>query len=701
LYENPDDRAMVLEGLRKDERFVGHDIMFKKVGGPSWPGNIFSHSIQFFGEGAVLTAVIDITEAKKSERLLRDSERKFRDLIDGSVQGIFIHQNGRIVYANKASSDMFGLDPDETVGLDVMTLIADVDVERMRERLEIRRRGDEVPRRSEFELKRGDGPNITVDSLSRDIEWGGKPAVQITVVDITEQKRAEKALRDSEQQLRVITDSLPVLIGYIDTGERYVFLNKTAEKWHDRPAEELYGKTLEEVLPKPLYALNASRFKAALSGERVNFEDEMVFPNGDKRHISGTYVPHFDEDGSVVGFFALGQNVTRQKVTEAQLRQAQKMEAVGQLTGGVAHDFNNLLTVIRGNLEMIVDRLGDMPELHGMSERAIAASDRAGVLTQRLLAFSRTQALSPRQSDLNRLVAGMNDLLRRTTSAEIEIEVISAIDLWRCEIDRAQMESALLNLAVNARDAMPAGGRLTIETANTTVRSKDIDATGGEAPPGQYVTITVTDTGEGMSPETAAQAFEPFFTTKNVGKGSGLGLSMVYGFVKQSGGHVRVDSEQGSGSSFRIFLPRFESGAPEGDDEQAAGETPRGNGQTVLLVEDDTEVRRLVRIMLEGLGYHVVEADCGPVALDLLDGLASLDLLLTDVVLPNGMDGREIAEETRRRRPEVRVLYMSGYTDGAIVHRGRLDHAAALLRKPFLKSEVARAVRDSLNGAAN
>jgi PAS domain S-box-containing protein len=385
---------------------------------------------------------------------------------------------------------------------------------------------------------------------------------------------------------------------------------------------------------------------------------------------------------------------------EQALRQAQKMEAVGQLTGGVAHDFNNILQVITGNLDILSRGLtGDSSRHVRAAQNATAAAKRAAALTQRLLAFSRRQPLDPKPIDVNALVSGMSDLLHRTLGETIELENVRAARLWSTEADANELESALLNLALNARDAMPEGGRLTIETANVDL-DRAYAATQSEVIPGQYVSIAVSDTGSGMSEATIGQAFEPFFTTKPIGQGTGLGLSQVYGFVKQSGGHIRIYSEVGQGTTVKIYLPRLlrKEGAVRQLDPQIA---PHGTlAETILVTEDDPDVRTYTVETLQELGYLVIEAPDGPSSLQLLESNPQVDLLFTDVVLPGGMTGAQLAAQARGRWPNLKVLFTTGYARNAIVHHGRLDPGVQLITKPFTVAELAIRVREALQTAA-
>lgn len=390
----------------------------------------------------------------------------------------------------------------------------------------------------------------------------------------------------------------------------------------------------------------------------------------------------------------------RMQVEEA-LRQAQKMEAIGQLTGGVAHDFNNLLTIIMGSLDSIRRQLDDpakeldVARLRRLQGMAFHGAERAATLTSRLLAFARRQPLKPEPLDVNKLATGLTDLLQRSLGERIELETVSAAGLWLAKADRAELESALVNVAINARDAMPDGGKLTIETANTWLDEEYVGSLTEPVPPGQYVMLAVTDTGHGMDRRTLDRVFEPFFTTKGVGKGTGLGLSQVYGFVRQSGGHIRIYSEPGAGTTIRLYLPREVD--PRAEASQAQLETVAdGGSETILVVEDHDALRDYSTSVLRELGYQVLEASGGEKALEVLKIRRDVQLLFTDVVMP-GLNGRQLADEAMRLRPELKVLFTTGYTRNAIVHNGRLDPGVDLIGKPFTFGALAAKVRQILD----
>lgn len=401
-----------------------------------------------------------------------------------------------------------------------------------------------------------------------------------------------------------------------------------------------------------------------------------------------------DANGEVVGAVIVTRDITNIRQTEEKLRRSQKLEAIGQLTGGVAHDFNNLLTVVMGNSEILVERLADQPALRQLAETSLIVAERGAELTHRLLAFSRRQTLAPKSVEVSGLLNGLHALLARTLTEQVGVRIECAPGLWPARADPTQLEAAVLNLCINARDAMPSGGQLTIEASNAFL---DADyAAEQDVEPGEFVLISVSDTGVGILPENLAKVFDPFFTTKEVGKGTGLGLSMVYGFVKQSRGHVRVYSELGIGTAVKMFLPRSQQ-APDVLERQAMLLSSLHGDEHVLLVEDDELVRAHGERVLLSLGYRVTTAANGPAALDILSAPgAHFDLLFTDVVMPGSMTGRMLAESATAMRPALKVLYASGYTQDVIVRGGQMDEGLLLLSKPYSRLELAQKVRAAL-----
>ena len=528
-------------------------------------------------------------------------------------------------------------------------------------------------------------------------------------IDITERKRLEERLRQLNETLeaevairtaerdRVWRNSREML-GVADMEGRWVSVSPAWTRVLGHPEAAILGRTSEWLEHPDDQAKTRAEIAWLAEGRQtLAFENRFRHADGSYRRLSWTAVL----EGGLI--FATARDVTDERARQAELeaaqdalRQAQKMEAVGQLTGGIAHDFNNMLAVVIGSLDLLGRRLGDDARARRYADAAADGARRAALLTQRLLAFSRQQPLQPEAIDPNKLVTGMSSLLRGSLGSDIRLETVLAAGGWRTHADPNQLESVILNLAVNARDAMPDGGRLTIETQNA-----DLDLRYAEAhlgvPAGQYVLIAVTDTGTGMPKEVVAKAFDPFFTTKDVGKGTGLGLSQVYGFVKQSGGHVKIYSEPGQGTTVKVYLPRLTG--PEQD--QVAGqpraEMPFGDAQEVILVvEDEPGVRAFSVEALNELGYRVLDADGAASALRLLDAHPEIKLLFTDVVMPD-MNGRKLADAARQRRPGLRVLFTTGYTRNAVVHNGVLDPGVELIGKPFTIEELAAKVRSVLD----
>jgi signal transduction histidine kinase len=458
------------------------------------------------------------------------------------------------------------------------------------------------------------------------------------------------------------------------------------------PPTQADGTSTAERAP-PLLA-------AALAGESPPFEWLH-------RHASGAllecevrllHLPHRDKRwvrGSILNIADRKRAERENERLSSQLSQAQKMQAIGHLTGGVAHDFNNLLTVIGGSLEMMELETQSDPDLRNYGLLALDACRRAAALTQRLLAFSRQQPLRPRAVSLAQLLSGMEGLLGRTLGETVHLVVICSPDLWLCEVDPAQLESAILNLSINARDAMFEGGHLTIDACNIVLDASALPVD-EDLPPGDYVRLSVTDDGTGIAPELLSKVFEPFFTTKDVGKGSGLGLSMVYGFAKQSRGQVKIYSELGHGTTVRLFLPRSYE-ATQAEVAQPTRRIPRGNRELVLVVEDDSNLRGLAVELLHHLGYRTLASGDAATALGLLAETREVALLLADMVLPGGMNGAELARRAHALDPGLPVLFMSGYTESAVIHNGRLDAGVRLLEKPFTTSALAVAVRKALD----
>ena len=524
--------------------------------------------------------------------------------------------------------------------------------------------------------------------------------------DLTERREAERQLHDSQEQLRLLVQGVTdYALFMLDREGRVSSWNPGAERIKGYSPEEILGQHFSRFYTEEdrEAGVPAKSLQQAADAGRWEIEGWRVRKDGSRFWAHVVIDAIRDDDGQLIGFAKITRDITERKTAEHELEkarqalfQSQKMEAVGQLTGGVAHDFNNLLTVILGGLDTIGrSKPDDTVRIRRALDMARHAAERAANLTSRLLAFSRKQPLEPTPTNLNTLVRNMADILFRTLGEQIELESVLAPRVWTVEIDQNQLESAILNLAVNSRDAMSGGGKLTIETQNTYL-DETFAARDSEVRPGQYVLISVSDTGVGMSPETLSKVFEPFFTTKELGRGTGLGLSMVYGFVKQSGGHVTIYSEPGQGTTVKLYLPRSMADHQGPENEQAGELPPASDDEFILVVEDNPDVRAFSVMSLSELGYRVLQATDAEKALAVLRSDAKIDLMFTDVVLP-GQSGRALADEAAKIRPELKVLFTTGYTRNAIVHHGRLDAGVQLLQKPFTFEQLANRVREVLD----
>lgn len=552
-------------------------------------------------------------------------------------------------------------------------------------------------------------------------------------LDLTERKHTEQALRQSQTELQLIINAMPILISYVDREERFRLNNAAYLDWYGLTPQELYGRTIVEVLGEEAYALRATYIVEALSGKPCCFSISTPHRDGSIRQALMNYLPRHGPDGAVNGFYIFVIDETERKQTEEALRNlnetleervsartrqlaeanerlqnemfereraedalrhAQKMEAVGQLTGGIAHDFNNMLTGIIGSLDLMQRYIaeGRADEIGRFTEAAVSSANRAAALTHRLLAFSRRQSLNRKPLNANDLIHSLEDLLSRTKGDHIELKLKLTDDVWLVNTDLSQLENALLNLVINARDAMPDGGELLIETANVHLDGSDI-TTMEQVNAGDYLMIAVSDNGIGMTPSVLAKAFDPFFTTKPIGQGTGLGLSMIYGFAQQSGGHVTLSSLPDRGTCVRLYLPRLHGTEDEQTLAPASGEVPPAiAGETVVLVEDDAAVRMLVLDLLNELGYRAYEAEDAKTALPVLESDLRVDLLVTDVGLP-GMNGRQLAEIARQHRPGLKVLFMTGYAEIAAERQGFLEHGMDMVSKPFSIDLLANKIR--------
>ncbi|MBV9527671.1 PAS domain S-box protein [Sphingomonas sp.] len=545
-------------------------------------------------------------------------------------------------------------------------------------------------------MGRQDGEPQKLLSISRDITASKQAEVQLR--ELNETLEARVAERTAERDR--MWDTSPDLMVVVDFDGVFRRVNPAWTAVLGYTAGELVGHHVNQFVVDEDHHETTGAYEFAAEGGSLRIENRYRHKDGSIRRISWAAAPA----GDVI--YATGRDVTAERQAaedlaraEDALRQAHKMEAVGQLTGGLAHDFNNLLTGMMGNLELLQLRVarGRFEDVDRHVSAAQGAGRRAASLTQRLLAFSRRQTLDPKPTNVNRLIAGMEELLRRTVGATVDIEVVGAGGLWTTLIDAGQLENALLNLCINARDAMPHGGKITVETANKWLDERA--AAARDLVPGQYLSVCVTDTGTGMTPEVIERAFEPFYTTKPLGEGTGLGLSMIYGFARQSGGQVRIYSELGQGTTMCIYLPRY-IGDAEGDEAVALTSTDGGgSGETVLVVDDEATIRHLIDEVLDEMGYTVIGGADGAAGLKVLQSGSRIDLLITDVGLPNGMNGRQLADAARVIRPDLKILFITGYAENAAVGNGLLEPGMSLLTKPFTLDDLKRKVSEMLSAA--
>jgi PAS domain S-box-containing protein len=633
---------------------------------------------------------------RAAEEALRESEDRFRRLVEISPEAIFVGCRGQVVFINPAGVKLFGAqDESQVVGKTVADLVHPDFQQVVYNDIEQHEGTDAPVPAEEQRFRRLDGAFVDVEVSAIPLQWKGRASLQVVARDITERKR-------SEAERTRLTAAIE------QSNESVVITNLKGEIEFVNPAfSEITGYSREEVLGGNLRFLKSGKhdqsfykglWDTILAGEI--WRGEIVNRKKDNSLYTQrtTITPVRDGAGKLANFIAICDDITEYRALEQQLLQAQKMEAVGRLAGGIAHDFNNLLTVIRGYAELMLEE-SDLGKIRGRAQNIIKASDRTAALTRQLLAFSRKQVLWPQVLDLNAVLAESQKMLPTLIGEDVQVIVIPGPRLGRVKADPGQIEQVLLNLAINARDAMPKGGKLVLETSNVEC-DQDYCASHPGARPGPYVMLALSDNGSGMDAETQLHIFEPFFTTKPKDKGTGLGLATVYGIVKQSGGHVFVYSEPGVGTTFKVYLPRVDEKAaaapPPPRFEEKAAVT-----ETILVVEDEESVRHLTRRFLEQRGYRVLEARNGAEALELAAAHAGpIDLLVTDMVMP-GMRGHELAGKLSSLRPQMKVLYVSGYTDGSIVENGELAPGSAFLEKPFSSDALARKVRQVLNGAAS
>ncbi len=683
---------------------IGREVTGQRKDGSTFPMDLQIGEAKEQGTVAFVGIIHDLTERKRTEMALREGAMRLKAIVDTAVDGvILIDSRGIIQMFNPACERMFGYRADEVIGKNVKMLMpAPYREEHDGYLSNYQRTGIAkiIGIGRKVVGQRKDGSTFPMNLSVGESKEGGASSFVGIIHDLTETERAEVALEESAKRLKAVVDTAVDGVILIDMQGIVMMFNPACERLFGYRAHEVVGRNVKMLMPAP-YRGEHDRYLAnylhthepkiigigrEVVGQR---KDGSTFPMdlsvGEARQ----------EGGSI--FVGIIHDLSSRKRTEEQLAQAQKMEAVGQLSGGLAHDFNNLLTVVVGNAETLSIALKARPDLKQAADMIATAGERGAELTRRLLAFSRRQVLQPTQINCNRLIDSMQRMLWRTLREDIEIRIALTPDLWPAFADPGQLESAILNLAINARDAMPQGGGLSISTANVAV-DEHYRNRFPEVQPGNYVLIAVTDTGEGMAVDVLGRAFEPFFTTKEVGKGSGLGLSMVYGFMKQSNGHVTIYSEVGLGTTVRLYLPAHSTIAADATVEHATtgDEPPRGR-EIILVTEDDPFVRAYVVSAIEELGYRVIAAEDAREALTQLTQGAEVDVLFTDIVMPGGMNGWELAERAQQIRPALRLLFTSGYALETLVARGRIHPGTAILNKPYRRPELARRLREVLD----
>jgi PAS domain S-box-containing protein len=623
-------------------------------------------------------------------------------VVETAVDGvILIDAQGRIEMFNPACEKLFGYRAAEVIGENVKMLMPPPYRDEHDHYLDsFRRTGEKkiIGIGREVTGRRKDGTTFPMNLSVGEAKQDGESVFVGIIHDLSERQRAARVITDALASIKAVVDTVVDGVIMIDADGIVQTFNPACEKLFGYRAEEVLGQNVKLLMPTPYreehdrYLENYHRtgvrkiigIGREVTGQR---KDGSTFP-------MDLAVGEAKQQGESI-FVGIIHDLTERKHTEAQLVQAQKMETVGQLSGGIAHDFNNLLTVVVGNAEVLSDMLKARPDMKMLADAIVQAGERGAELTQRLLAFGRRQTLRPEKIDCNGLVKGMEKLLRRMLSEAIEIRSALEADLWAAYADAGQLENAILNLAINARDAMAHGGALTITTANVPLdeRYRDLHP---EVNPGEYVMVAVTDDGHGMPKDVLERVFEPFFTTKEVGRGSGLGLSMVYGFVKQSNGHVAIYSEPGLGTTVRIYLPAVTTAADRAPSLVPSESTLATGREAVLVAEDDPFVRSYAVTCLSSLGYSVVEATDGREALQKLSDGEHADILFTDVVMPGGINGWELADRARKIRPGLKVLLTSGYALETLAERGRLPSGAIVLNKPYRKAELAKRLREAM-----
>jgi PAS domain S-box-containing protein len=663
-------------------------------------GRWFDCSEKSTPSGHTVGLRVDVTEIRALELeagLARDQYQILVDSLSDVVFKLDFHK-GVFTFVSRSASDFLATPVEKLVGAAFADFVLPEDHDRVRSFILSSRLAPQTTQEVGFRVGVPGGPTRFVEMRFRHGLEDTAEIVVGVIRDVTERKAAEQALALNEERFRVVAQLSANMVWDWDLIEDSIWRNDEGIARYGSKANTLRGWA-DQIHPDDRDRVVES-WNAAVEGSKSEWTEEyrLMSPDGSYVQLDSRGSILRDDGGKAVRMIGSGVDVTERRRLEDKMLQSQKLESIGKLTGGVAHDFNNILMVIMANADVVLEDDSLSSEIKESIERISGAAERATQLTRQLLAFSRKQTLRPQLTNLNDLVAETGSMLRRTLGAHIEIQSLLSEDLWSVKVDRAQVESALVNLCVNARDAMPSGGVLLIETRNAALDA-DYVAHNPDASVGDFVMLSVTDSGVGMSPEVLSKVFEPFFTTKGVGKGTGLGLSMVYGFVRQSKGHVTIYSEVGHGTAIKLYLPRCEQEAGE---EAIKPETRMPTGtERILLVEDENQVRAVVFRQLTSLGYTVSQAGDGAEGLAALRAGHSYDLLLTDVVMPGPINGKGLADEATKLYPRLRVLFMSGYSEEAISTLGILNPGIALLNKPFRKIDLAQAVRRAIDSKAS
>jgi two-component system, cell cycle sensor histidine kinase and response regulator CckA len=678
-----------------------HEVVGLKADGSRFEMEVTPARMTFQGKKATQAILRDITDRRRAEQALRESEERYRLLFENNPQPMWVFDNETLAFlaVNEAACQHYGYTRKEFLAMTIRDIRLAEEVPALLQSLASQ--SEEFHKAGVWRHRKKDGPGIAVEIASHPLLFSGRPAQLVLATDVTERMRAEEALRQSEQKYRDIFDFATVGIYQSRYDGSLITVNAPLAEIldYDSP-EDLLRHNLDEIYADPAERRELiARFEPAGKAHRQEVlwkrkDGTPIWLELDARAVRNA-------DGTTRYFEGFVHDVSERKKSEEekrrlqeQLVQAQKMEAVGQLAGGIAHDFNNLLTAITGYSELLLGELPPEDLRRSHAEEIRKAGERAASLTQQLLAFSRRQVLEPKVLDVNVVVSDIERMLRRLIGEHIELKTRKTPDVWKVKADPGQIEQAILNLVLNARDAMPSGGTLAIETSNAEL-DQEFARSHVPTQPGSYVMVAVSDTGVGISDDVKARLFEPFFTTKERGKGTGLGLSTTYGIIKQSGGYLWCDSEVGRGTTFQVLLPRVEEPVSEVVERKTPPPIHPGD-ETVLLVEDEPEVRSLVQRILKTQGYTVVTAANPDEALAIArEFRGPIQLMVTDVVMP-GMSGLQLAERLNPTRPDMKVLFVSGYTNDAIGHQGVLDPGTAFLQKPFTPNALARKVREVL-----